>query len=155
MSSKIKISVFFTSSDKSDEIAGLHQLANSLADLELNIYSDFSKYTKLRILELEASGGTEVELWIYYGSVAARDSIPAIVLHQTEAFVLIGQESVPKFILDYRKPVIWFRERTGSQSERKGMSTTKSLFLSIDLHELQSTLHCIVLSLANDCTFGH
>jgi hypothetical protein len=122
MSEKIKICVFFTTKERnSEDLVALYQLANNLADLELNLYQDFDKYSKLRILEFGYSLGKEVELWIYYGSIASRDSIPAIVLHQTEGIVLIGEESPQRFLLEYRKPVIWFKEKTGSQTERKGM----------------------------------
>ena len=122
MSTKIKISVFFSSKDNNrEDLISLYQLANSLADLDLTLFTEYAKYSKLRILEFETSLGKEVELWIYYGSITTRDSIPAIVLYQTEGIVLIGEESVPKFLLEYRKPVIWFKEKTGSQPERKGM----------------------------------
>ena len=124
MSNKIKISVFFSSKDSNrEDLISLYQLANTLAELELSLYTEFDKYSKLRILEFESSFGKEIELWIYYGSITTRDSIPVIVLHQSEGIVLIGEETVQRFLFEYRKPVIWFREKTGSQTERKGMQT--------------------------------
>ncbi|CAG2171017.1 unnamed protein product [Oppiella nova] len=132
MSAKTKISVFFgTDDNNSDDLINFYQLANSLANLELNIYSEFNKHSKLRILEFESTTGHELELWIYYGSIGSRDSIPAIVSHESEGIVLIGGESVQKFLLDNQKPIIWFKEKTGSQSERKANNLTQFQFTSV------------------------
>ncbi len=118
MSSKLKIVLFFgTNQNENDEKPSvLYQIANSLAGLELNIFTE-NKYTNLRVLEFETKDSIDIELWIYYGSIV-KNSIPGICLHQIKGIAVIGGESVPKSLLENRKQVIWFRQKTGSQLQK-------------------------------------
>jgi hypothetical protein len=117
----LKFALFFgtINSENIEESSILLQIANNLAGLQFNIFTE-NKFTNLRILEFELNDSIQIELWVYYGSIV-EDPIPAICLYQVKGIIVVGGESLPKSLVESRRQIIWLRQKIGSQLQ-EGMT---------------------------------
>jgi hypothetical protein len=131
--SRLKLTLFFgtINSENNEESLISLQIANSLAGLEFNIFTE-NKFTNLRILEFELNDNIEIELWVYYGSVV-KDPIPAICLYEIKGIIVVGGESLPKGLVESSRQIIWFRQKTGSQLQ-KGMTISPNILTLVEYY---------------------